>query len=212
MKFVSPKYRQAFRRYFVTGLAALFPLAVTFQILLVIFRFADHFLGQYFGFRFPGMGLLLTILIILAVGVLSIHFFGRVLFRTIEGGILRLPIAGKIYPAAKQLAGFLFREEAGGPVGFRRVVLVVYPRPGVYSLAFVTNEARTAATGTEQTMLTLLIPTPPSPLSGPLIFVPEEDVIPLDMSVEDALKLVISGGIVAPPLIRHSSLAEKTDP
>ena len=191
---------QVFRRYFVTGLATLFPLAVTLWILLAIFRFADQLLGQYFGFRIPGLGLLLTIVVILAVGVFSIHFFGRLLFRTIEGGIVRLPVVRKIYPAVKQLAEFLFRENGNTQAAFRRVVLVEYPRAGSYSIAFVTNEAQTTATGTNQTLLTLLIPTPPSPLTGPIIFVPEHDVIPLDLSVQDAFTLVLSGGIVASPL------------
>ena len=191
---------QVFRRYFVTGLATLFPLAVTLWILIAIFQFADRLLGQYFGFRIPGLGLLLTIVVILSVGVFSIHFFGRFLFRTIESGIVRLPVVRKIYPAVKQLAEFLFREDGNAQAAFRRVVLVEYPRAGSYSIAFVTNEAETTATGTTQTLLTLLIPTPPSPLTGPIIFVPEQDVIPLDLSVQDAFKLVLSGGIVASPL------------
>jgi len=79
-------------------------------------------------------------------------------------------------------------------------VLVQYPRPGAYSIAFVTNESRTSATGTPQTLLTLLIPNPPSPFTGPIIFVPEGDVVPLSLSVEDAVKLIVSGGVVASPL------------
>ncbi len=195
-----PTFGQVFRRYFVTGLAALFPLWVTVWLLVWIFQFADRLLGRYFGFRFPGLGLLVTLLVILGVGVLSVHFFGRVLLQTIESGIVRIPFVKKIYPAAKQLSGFLFKEEGSGPSAFRRVVLVAYPRPGSYSIAFVTNEWQTTMTGSAQTMLTLLIPTPPSPLTGPIIFVPEHDVVPLDLSVEDAFTLVVSGGVVAPPL------------
>ena len=194
---------QAMRRYFVTGLATLFPVAVTMFLVWQIFTFADGLLGQFFGFQILGLGLIVTILVILAVGVASVHFFGRVVFRTFEALFGRLPLIRNIYPAVKQLARFLF-SEGNQQSRFRRVVLVQYPRPGAYSLAFVTNEARTAATGSPQTLLTLLIPNPPSPFTGPIIFVPEEDVVPLEMSVEDAVKLIVSGGVVAAPLQAQS--------
>ena len=190
---------QGLRRYFVTGLATLFPVTVTVFLVWKIFQFTDGFLGHLLGFQFPGLGLVVTILIILAVGVLSIHFFGRVLFRTIEGLLSRLPFIRKIYPPVKQLAQFLFSDE-NGQAAFRRVVLIEYPRAGAYSLAFVTSESKTTATGKPQTLLTCLIPNPPSPFTGPIIFVPEEDVVPLELSVEDAVKLIVSGGVVAAPL------------
>ncbi len=191
--------RQAFRRYFVTGLATLFPVAVTVWLVVIIFNIADRLLGRWLPFQIPGLGLLATLLVILVVGVLSVHFFGRVLFRTLEVWLSRLPLVKKIYPAVKQLAQFLFNEDSRQEA-FRRVVLVQYPRPGAYSIAFVTNESKTIATGTPQKLLTLLIPNPPSPFTGPIIFVPEPDVIPLNMSVEDAVKLIVSGGVVASPL------------
>ena len=192
-------FGQALRRYFVTGLATLFPVAVTLWLLIVIFNIADQFLGRFLRVKIPGLGLVITLLVILGVGVLSIHLFGRVVFRTIEVWFGRLPIIRKIYPAVKQLAQFLFSDESR-QAAFRRVVLVQYPRPGAYSLAFVTNESKTTATGTPQILLTLLIPNPPSPFTGPIIFVPQEDVVPLDLSVEDAVKLIVSGGVVASPL------------
>lgn len=190
---------QSLRRYFVAGLATLFPVTVTVFLVWQIFKFADGLLGRRLGFQFPGLGLVVTILVILAVGVLSIHFFGRVLFRTLEGWLGRLPLVRKIYPPVKQLAEFLFNEESR-QAAFRRVVLVQYPRAGAYSLAFITNETKTTATGRPQTLVTCLIPNPPSPFTGPIIFVPEEDVVPLDLSVEDAVKLIVSGGVVGAPL------------
>ena len=196
---LSRRIGQAFRRYFVTGLATLFPVTVTIWLVIWIFNVADRFLGHRLGFQIPGLGLLVTLLVILAVGVLSVHFFGRVVFRMVEAWLSRLPLVKKIFPAIKQLAQFLF-EEGSRQATFRRVVLVPYPRPGAYSLAFVTNETQTSATGTPTTLLTLLIPNPPSPFTGPIIFVPQEDVVPLDLSVEDAVKLIVSGGVVASPL------------
>jgi uncharacterized membrane protein len=196
---VSVRFGQALRRYFVTGLAALFPVVVTVFLVWQIFQFADGLLGQFLGFQIPGLGLVLTILVILAVGVLSVHFFGRLLFRTIEFWLIRLPLVRKIYPPVKQLAQFLFDEEKRQEA-LRRVVLVQYPRAGAYSIAFVTNESQTTVNGKPQTLVTCLIPNPPSPFTGPIIFVPIEDVVTLDLSVEDAVKLIVSGGVVAPPL------------
>ena len=191
---------QAFRRYFVTGLATLFPVTVTIWLVVKIFQFADGPMRGWLKFEIPGLGLLVTVLVILLVGVLVVHFFGRVLVRTLEFWLRRLPIVSKIYPAMKQLADFLFNEE-NRQAAFRRVVLVQYPRLGAYSLAFVTNEAPTNPIGVSGKVLTLLIPNPPSPFTGPIIFVPETDVIPLKLSVEEAVKLIVSGGVVAEPLV-----------
>lgn len=188
----------ALRRYFITGLATLFPVWVTIYLIVVLFQFVDGRLGRLLGVKVPGLGLLGTVCIILVVGVISIHFFGRVVFTTLELWFSRLPLIKKIYPPIKQLAQFLFSENQQAV--FRRVVLVQYPRAGSYTLAFVTNEGKTSATGPSRTLLSLLIPTPPSPFSGPIVFVSKDEVIPLNMSVEDAIKLVVSGGVVAPPL------------
>ncbi len=196
---LSRRIGQAFRRYFVTGLATLFPVAVTLWLVLVIFNFADRLLRGVLGFQIPGLGLIVTVLVILIVGVISVHFFGRVVFQAIELAFSRLPFIKKIYPAVKQLAQFLFDENTRQAT-FRRVVLVQYPRPGTYSIAFVTNECQTEAPGKAMTLLTCLIPNPPSPFTGPIIFVPQPDVIPLEMSVEEAVKLIVSGGVVASPL------------
>lgn len=196
---LSVRFGHALRRYFVTGLATLFPVTVTIFLVWQIFRFSDGPLRSLLGVEMPGLGLLITVLVILLVGVLSVHFFGRVLFRTIEMWLSRLPVIRKVYPPVKQLAQFLFDEQTR-QAAFRRVVLVPYPRPGAYSIAFVTNESKTTVTGSPKTLLTLLIPNPPSPFTGPIIFVPEEDVMPLELSVEDAVKLIVSGGVVASPL------------
>ncbi len=187
------------RRYFVTGLATLFPVTVTVYLLIYIFILVGGLLSRLLGFQNPWLGLLVTLIIILAVGVFSVHFFGRVVFQTVEVLLSRLPLAKKIFPAVKQLAKFIFNED-GASQAFRSVVLVQFPRLGSYSIAFVTNETTASVIGSSTTLLTLLVPTAPSPLSGPIIFVPKEEVIPLKLSVEDALKLVLSGGVVAPPL------------
>ena len=194
----SVKVGRALRRYFVTGLATLFPGAVTLYLLVAIFRFSDGLLGRYLGSKIPGLGLVLTLLIILVVGVLSSHFIGRLVFPTIETWFIRLPFVRQIYPAVKQLTRFIFSKDE--QASFQRVVLVTYPRPGSYALAFVTHEEATSVTGTPENFLTLLVPTPPSPWSGVLLFLPEKEVIPLKMTVEEAIKLIVSGGVISVPL------------
>ena len=191
------------RRYFIAGLATLFPIAVTVYLIIGVFRIADGFLGRQLGLKIPGLGLALTIILILIVGVLSSHVFGQIVIPAIERWFNRLPVVKRIYPAVKQLAQFLFSDIQRGAV-FQRVVLVQYPRQGAYSIAFVTNESMKVDTESSP-MLTLLIPQPPSPFTGPIIFVPRQDVVALDMSVEDALKLVVSGGVVA-SLVRIQKL------
>ena len=189
---------QAFRRYFVAGLATLVPVVVTVWILVKVFNWADQLLGRHLPFQMPGLGLVVTVLLVVVVGFLT-SLFGRVMFRVIEVWFYRLPIARKIYPAVKQLTQFLFGDQ-GGEKRFRRAVLVQYPRLGVYSIGFVTNEVQVTATQPPMTLLVLLIPQPPSPLTGPIIFVPEAEVVPVDLSIEDAVKLVMSGGVLAKSL------------
>ncbi len=186
------------RRYFIAGLAALFPVAVTLWVVMALFRFSEGWAHRLFGFTIPGLGLLITVSIILVVGFLSTHVVGRLLFPALDTLLGRIPLIKSIYPAVKQLTQFLFQDGKGSSM-LRQVVLVEYPKAGTYTPAFVTNEAVSPALG-GKTVLTLLIPTPPSPFSGPMIFVAKEDVIPLSISVEDALKMVVSAGGVSVPL------------
>jgi uncharacterized membrane protein len=186
------------RRYFVAGLAALFPVAVTLLVVVKLFQFSEGWAHRLFGFTVPGLGLLITVSIILVVGFLSTHVIGRLIFPTLDTLLGRIPLIKSIYPAIKQLTQFLFQDGKGATM-LRQVVLVEYPKSGIYSPAFVTNEIRAAALG-GKTMLVLLIPTPPSPFSGPMIFVPKESVIPLAISVEEALKMVVSAGVISAPL------------
>src|SRR6185295_2184831 len=139
-------FGQALRRYFVTGLATLFPMSVTIWVLFKTFEIADGLLGNALGFQIPGLGLVVTVAVILLVGVLSVHLFGRGFSDLVEFAFKRLPLIRTVYPPVKQLADFLFGSEKGNKA-FRRVVIIPYPRPGVYSIAFVTNETKTTAAG-----------------------------------------------------------------
>ncbi len=192
------------RRYFLTGLAVLLPIVLTGYIIIIVFNFADNLLGKHinkylhdlFGFYIPGLGLLLTAFIIVATGFFSSNFLGRKLLPFFEEILLRIPLVQQLYAPAKKIVSFFFSAKQQL---FKQVVLIEYPRKGIWSLAFITNQGTPeigAKLGKE--MLNVFIPSTPGPLTGYFMFVPKEDVIFLDISVEDALKLFISGGVLNP--------------
>jgi len=194
------------RKYLFTGIATIFPIGITVYLLLVVFRIADNLLGRainaymvkQYGYKIPGLGIVIGLLVIVFIGMLADHIIGRRLIPFLERYILRLPLIRHIYSPARQLSDFFFKERKEGE-GFRRVVLAQYPSEGSYSIGFLTNEnidAFNAKLGTE--VVSVLISTPPSPFSGPLVFLPKDKVKVLDISIEDTIKFVVSGGLAAP--------------
>ena len=200
---------QAFRRYVLTGMAVLVPITVTCYILVVLFQFSDGLLGRFlngylarhYGYTIPGLGLLLTLLLVVGVGaIISSNVVARRIHRWTEQEFARLPLVKHIYPSIREIAQYFFEKEH--QVAFRKVVTVEYPSPGLWSIGFITNEdpAVVSATIGEKTYA-VLISTPPSPFTGPIIFVPERKVRFLAMTVEEGLKLVMSGGMLMPPAV-----------
>lgn len=192
------------RRYFVTGLVVLLPVISTIYILVVVFRFADGVLGRFLnnylkdtlGFYVPGLGLILSIVIILVTGFFASNFLGRRIFPFFESFFLKVSPINKIYSPLKQIVLFLLRQKE---LGFKKVVLVQYPSQGIWSLGFITNEAfKEIDTPAKDNLLCIFIPSSPGPLTGYTIFLPQREVIFLDISVQDALKIIISGGIFKP--------------
>ncbi|MFH0731573.1 MAG: DUF502 domain-containing protein [Candidatus Omnitrophota bacterium] len=196
---------QKLRKDFLAGIAIIFPIAVTAYILIIAFKFADGILGKalnryihyYFGYKIPGIGIVLGVLLVLFTGMLANRFIGIKLFPVLERFIIKLPILRHIYAPAKQLSNFFFKNNKDSV--FNRVVLVPYPNDDTYSIGFMTNDELSeidAKLGKK--IVSVLISTPPSPFSGPIIFVPKEKVKPLDLSMEEAIKFIVSGGLIAP--------------
>ncbi len=192
------------RRYFLSGLIIFLPLALTLNLFLLMIQFADSILGQYiepliareFGFYVRGLSIIIAVLIILIIGFLARNFVGKALFHNLERLLLRLPFFRQVYPAIKEISVFLFNREK---IAFQKVVVVEYPRKGIYTIGFLTNEAPEKVDkmlGVE--LYNVFIPTTPSPFSGFLILVKKEEVMFVDLSVEDALRLIVSGGVVNP--------------
>ena len=190
------------RRYFVSGLLIFLPLALTVNLLVIMFNIADGFLGKYlqpyfsreFGFYIKGISILICIVLIVMLGAFVTNFLGRKLYPVFEGFLLQLPFFKQVYPAFKEISLFLFSREK---FNFRQVVLIEYPRKGIYSIGFLTNEAsKKISEQIGHELVYVFIPHTPSPLSGFLTATPKKDLIFPDISVEEAIKIVITGGVI----------------
>ncbi len=192
--------RQHLRTWLIAGLLVVMPLGVTVFILLALFRFLDNLLGPSFrlllGTDVPGLGLIAGIVVILVVGALTSNIVGRRVVEGFDWLMMRIPLARTIYSATKQFSDSILSQNRGA---FKKAVLVEWPRQGLYSVGFVTGETRgEAQEKTKERVINVFIITTPNPTTGFLCLVPESQIIELEMSVEDALKLVVSAGIVVP--------------
>lgn len=192
------------RRYFVTGLLVTLPIFITAYLLFVIFRFIDgiwgkvinFYLRKYLGFGIPGLGFILGVLTVFIIGFITTNLFGKRLFVAIENWFLRLPVIKQVYPAAKQIVDSLVSRDKPA---FKKVVLVEYPSKGIWSIGFLTNESfKEANEKSGKELIHIFIATTPSPLTGFLVLFPKDEVKILDISVEQGVKLIVSGGIVKP--------------
>jgi len=144
----------------------------------------------------PVVGIILSLVLIYIIGSFISSYVGRRLFPKVEKMLLRIPIVKAVYPYARQVTDFFLGEQA---VRFERIVAVEYPRKGVYAVAFMTNENfRTLSEKTGKQMVVVFVPTSPTPVTGYTVLIPEDEVIPLDMSIDDALRLIITGGVIIP--------------
>jgi uncharacterized membrane protein len=178
------------------------PLALTINLLVITFNIADGLLGKYlqpyfareFGFYIRGISIVICVCLLIFIGFLATHFFGKNLYPMFERMLLKLPFFKQVYPALKEISLFLFTREK---FTFRQVVMVQYPRKGVYSFGFLTNEVPNKVAGkTGQQLCYVFMPHTPSPLGGFLVMFPKEELIFPDISVEEAIKTIVSGGVV----------------
>ncbi len=197
------RIKHRLRNYFLTGLLVVVPIGITIFILKFVIGKLDEMLAvlppplhpqTYIPFHVPGLSLVIMFLIVMIVGIVTRNILGRKLVQIGEKIVDKIPILRSIYLLAKQLMETIFSQDKAS---FKQVVMVEYPRKGLYSLGFVTGIARgEVQENTSQKVLNVFIPTSPNPTSGYLIMIPEEDLITLDMDVEAAFKLILSGGVV----------------
>ena len=196
----------ALRRYLIAGLLIWVPLGVTLLVLIWLVDVMDRTLlllpHQYqpetlLGMRIPGLGIVLTVVVLLVTGVVAANLFGRQLVAGWESLLSRIPLVRSIYMGVKQLMEMLFSPSGQS---FRKVLLIEYPRAGLWTLAFQTGiTVGEAQYKTRSEVINVYVPTTPNPTSGFFIMVPQRDVVELDMSVDDGLKMLISMGAIVPP-------------
>lgn len=203
--------REAIRRYFVAGILFFAPIGVTIWAIASIIVWLDNLLlPRVIKLVMPGvedpptlplLGMLFTFVVIIFLGIIARHLLGGEFQRAWERLLSRVPVARSIYAGVKQLAEAIFASSSQRS-RFNRVVLIEYPRLGVYALAFTTGPARGILQEvTEQEMVNCFVPTTPNPTSGFYLLIPEGDLTDVDLSVEDAFKLVMSAGLVTPETV-----------
>ena len=193
------------KRYLVAGLLIWLPLGVTLMVVKLLVNWLDGVLllvpehyrpDRLLGFHIPGLGVLLSVLVVLLTGVLVANFFGRRLIAAWEKLLSRIPFVRSIYSASKQLAETMFSDSSQS---FRKVVLVEWPRKGMWTLAFQTGiDVGEAQEKTGRQVVNLYVPTTPNPTGGYFVMAPREEVLELDMSVDEGLKMLLSMGAVVP--------------
>ena len=197
---------QLIKRWFITGLLIWVPLAITAWVLSLIASAADQslrFLPEairpqaLLGVNIPGAGVALTLLIILTTGLLAANFIGQRLVSWWEKLLARIPVVSSIYNSVKQVSDTLFSSTGNA---FRKALLIQYPREGSWTIAFLTGKPGGDVNNhLKGDFVSVYVPTTPNPTSGFFLMLPKSDVIELDMAVDEALKYIISMGVVAPP-------------
>lgn len=190
------------KRYFLTGLLVITPIWGTILILKTLFMTVDSILGTALAdlvlpdYYFPGLGIMALVFLILLAGVLATNFFGRRMVSRWEEFLDRVPIVRGIYATLKSMMDILSFQQREK---YNKVVMIQFPKDGNYALAFVTGETREEIQSlAPEPLIHVFVPTSPNPTSGYFLLVPEKEVLPVEMSVEEAMKLIVSGGFYSP--------------
>ena len=199
------------RNYFLTGIIVTAPIAITFAVAMWVINWIDSkvvplipipynpqvLLQNYTGLHIPGIGLVVVLIGLTIIGFLAAGLLGRFIVRVGENLLNRMPIIRSIYGALKQIFETVLRSSSRS---FREVALIEYPRRGIWAIGFITTKTTgEVRSEIKEDVVNVFLPTTPNPTSGFLLFVPRKDLIILDMGVEEAIKMIVSAGIVTPP-------------
>ena len=206
------------RNYFLAGILVTAPMGITAYLVWTFVSMVDGWVTPlipprynpqtYLPFEIPGFGLVVAIVGLILAGALTANVLGRLFVRTSDRILARMPVVRGVYSAVKQLTETVFGTQSAA---FREVVLVEYPRHGVWGLGFITGVTEGEVQElTEDEVVNVFVPTTPNPTSGFLLFVPRRDIVVLSMTVEEGIKMVISGGIVMPPDRRPPEVRART--
>jgi uncharacterized membrane protein len=189
------KFRDFFKKYFITGLLVIIPIWATYYVLSGLLGIIDNMLGDLpgylLGLKFPGLGIITLILFVLLVGILSANYIGKNIVQYGETFMQRVPLVRGVYSTMKKIMDTFSMKHS-----FHGVALVEYPRKGCYSVGFMTGEVRGECMGLEGRFITVFVPTTPNPTAGFLLILPEAEVKRLDMTVEQGMKFIVSIGLV----------------
>jgi len=205
------------KRYFITGLLIWIPLVITVWVLSLIISVMDQSLlllperlhpTRWLGFNIPGMGTVLTLLVVFLSGVFAANFLGQKFVRSWEQMLARIPVVNSLYHGVKQISDTILSPQGNA---FRKALLVQYPRQGCWTIAFLTGKpGGDAARHLGNDYVSVYVPTTPNPTSGFFLMMRTEEIVELDMSVDEALKYIISMGVV-PPVLR-GAVPQETAP
>ncbi len=224
---VKNKTRSFLKRNFVAGLLIIFPLLITVLLFIYLISRVNRYITPliYRGLEIVGLslpfegfwgtlisftlGLFSTLIIILLIGVIGSNILGRRIISAFDTLMLRIPLIKIIYGSVKQISGALVPKSKEG-LSFEKVALVEYPRKGLWVIGLITKESTLKTErGTDAGLMYVFLPTTPNPTSGMMVLVPKEDIKPLNMTVEEALKLIVSAGLVAPKPLEIIKNAKK---
>ena len=208
------------RTYFLTGIVATAPIGLTLYLSWVLVKFVDRLVtpsipaqynpNTYVPFDIPGLGVIVAIILLTFIGFITANFLGRQIVALGESVVDRMPVIRSVYGALKQIFETVLAQSSRS---FREVVLIEYPRRGIWAVGFVTSETLGEIQNVkEDELVNVFLPTTPNPTSGFLLFVPRQDLITLHMTVEEGIKMVISGGIVTPPDPRPRAVIDARGP
>ena len=201
------------RAYFFAGILITAPISITFYLAWLFVTFVDSKVtplipakynpAEYLPFALPGLGLVIVVVALTLIGALTAGFFGRMVMQFYEGVLAQMPVVRSVYGALKQIIETVLAQQS---TAFRQAVLVEYPRRGMWAIAFTTGRTEGEVQNlTDEQTVNVFLPTTPNPTSGFLLFVPRRDLVPLAMTVEEAIKMVISAGIITPPNRREEA-------
>ena len=213
------KFTSNLRNNFLTGLAVIIPVFITTYLIWSTIGIVDgwvlplipekYAIDKFIGIDVKGIGVIIFLLFTVFIGSLTKGYFGRTILKSVESLVDRMPVVRSIYNGIKQIAETVFSQSNNS---FERACLVEYPRKGIWAVAFVSTKTKGEVSekiGKNKELFSIFLPTTPNPTSGFLLFLPEKDIIFLDMTVEDAAKLVISAGLVTPKNIIASTQKKK---
>ena len=200
-------FRSHIRSYFLAGVLVTAPIGITFYISWLLIRWVDSKVTPlipvaynpetYLPFAVPGLGLIIVFVALTFIGWSTAGLLGRLWVRLSENALARMPVVRSVYGAVKQIIETILKQQSNA---FREVVLFEYPRRGSWAIGFITGKTQGEVQNlTADDVVNVFLPTTPNPTSGYLLFIPRRELVILDMTVEEGIKMVVSGGIVTPP-------------